>query len=675
MENKNTLRVRFLGAIGTVTGSCSLLEYYCSEENKKRYFLIDAGSYINENPSHDIERKNVLKYYAKKIESIFITHAHLDHIGILPDIIRYGFKGRVCCTQATHKLILTMLTHGEGNEQNEIILKKVSFIDIDGRHDDKENIGFGKTYIPITNNLRYGYLRSSHVLGSCIIYFIWTEKNYSKETDEKEKEWKYVYFTGDIGPVSDTVKPNILFKGYQTPYWDKYDKCIIMESTYGKIVRQKDNMFENKIKKLSEIIDSTISRGGKVIIPSFALDRAQQILIDLYYIFKDTQNDGALTMDNDNSWKTIFTNINIAIKELKRPSKMEKKLESLKGDNTEIKIKRDKIINEISELIRKDNINPNLKFSDISDKEKNKIAEIFTTYIPNPSSIDKIKFSNNQANFTFYSFLIGKINGIYKDHLTDEAYSNKDRKRKFKYLSNKFLEYFTKNKNEITAQKDEIDEVLSSFFYKIDRETSVKVSASGMCDEGEIISLLEKFLPDERATIILTGYQAVGTNGFLLKNLKNKKYEEADAKEKIQLKLRKKDFRLADVKCNIEDMSDYYSGHADQEQLIDYITPDDRNTGNITVLLNHGTDDARDTLKTLIEGKNPKIKVILPKFNEWLNFASFEYEADDINFDKKLDIKYSFVKVADIHIYYPTEYDNEKIQQIINYINELENDH
>jgi metallo-beta-lactamase family protein len=134
------------------------------------------------------ERKKILKSIAKDIKIIFITHAHLDHIGFLPDIINYGFKGKIYCTRATKELIITMLTYGEGNENNSNLFKKISFMDLDGRHGEKPDLGFGKTLIPIAHDLLFGYLRSSHILGSCSFYFQWTEKKYNSDIPPEDKE-------------------------------------------------------------------------------------------------------------------------------------------------------------------------------------------------------------------------------------------------------------------------------------------------------------------------------------------------------------------------------------------------------------------------------------------------------------------------------------------------------
>jgi Cft2 family RNA processing exonuclease len=686
MENneKNTLRLRFLGAVGTVTGSCTLLEYYCCEKNQKQYFLIDAGSFQNETTEkEDNERKKVLKSISKDIKKIFITHAHLDHIGILPEIIRYGFHGEICCTQATHELIITILTHGVENGCNINLLNKTKFVDIDGRHGDKHNNGFGKTYIPIARDFVYGILRSSHVLGSCMFYFRWTEENYPNEFPKEDKEWKHVYFSGDIGPVTDKVMANIIFKEHQTPYWDKSEKCIIMESTYGETVRQKDDLFQKKIKKLEEIIDAAISKDEIVLIPAFALDRAQQIFGDLFYIFKKKNIENQEQSKDDENWenilishysssmcKNIVKNIFTKLIYQKIPENkgqtfqfMERKKRKELQKNMEEKIE---------EIVRFHKNIPERQFFQMNDVCQKSIADVFEKNgIPKPS-FDKKNINTLKTNFSFISPLIEKINEVYIKHLTDESFSDKDQKRKFKYLSNSFLQEFSISNGELSEQKEEIKKLISCFLDKnLHKESKIIVTASGMCEEGSVIYLLEKYLRDEKATIILTGFQASDTNGFLLKNLLNKKYEENNEKERIPLKLNNSDLRLADVKCTIEDMSEYYSGHADQEQLLDYITPDERNTGNITVLLNHGTNNAREALKTKIEEKNDKIKVELPEFNKWLNVVTLGYEPEDIELKNETDMQFKFVKVNDIQIYYPSGYDNEKIQSIIDHINEL----
>jgi Cft2 family RNA processing exonuclease len=499
-------------------------------------------------------------------------------------------------------------------------------------------------------------------LGSCAFYFQWTEIEYPNDFPTDKKEWKYLYFSGDIGSVSDKVLSNILFKGHQTPYWDKYDKCIVMESTYGETVRQKNDLFQRKIAKFSEILNEASSKNGVILIPAFALDRSQQILLDLYYIFKNTPSDAQSDDIGICDWKTILNHLCKGI----YLDRLHLKIETLQGNEKKAVWK--KLRGEIVSICRKNNIIPNeTNFGVIEDDIQEAVASLFDKYnIKKPANI--IQEMSGGINFTFDSPLIEKVNEVYLKRLTSEACSDKYKKRKFKYLADSFLTKFGIGEGDLPEQKNEIKTLLSHFL-KNSRRVKIIVSASGMCDEGRVPELLEKYLLDENATVILTGFQALGTNGFLLKNLANGKYDENNEKEKNSLKLRNSEIWLDEIRCAIKDMSEYYSGHADQDQLIDYVTPDERNTGNITVLLNHGTNKAREKLKCKIEERHNGTKVLLPEFNQWFNIATLEYEPEDIEFEK--NVQFAFVKVDDIHLYYPIGYDGEKLQSIIDYIGEL----
>jgi len=660
---KNKLRVRFLGAVGTVTGSCTLLEYTCCTDGKKRNFLVDAGAYQNETSDQDFERKKVLSHIAKDIEKIFITHAHLDHIGILPEIIKYGFRGEVCCTAATRSLLTEMLTCGDGNENNKTLLAKVSFFDVDGRHGERQNNGFGRTYFNIGYDFRYGFLRTSHVLGSCSFYFQWTENAYPDGVLFPDKEWKYIHFSGDIGSVSDSVIANILFKEYQTPYWNQYEKCIVVESTYGERIRQKDNIIQRKIDKLTEIIEKAISKKGTVIIPAFALDRAQQILIDLFSIQKDKDNKLLLT-ENENDWINIlhFVFDDTALKSINSLCK----LPVLQGKDK--KSLRKTLEKEIEQIYRNTKTDSTALFKNLPEECQKLIADVFKKHNVTKPNINDENLQKSRLRYAIDSPLIEKINEIYINRLTDESYCQKNNERKFKYLSYEFLERFNIIEGDINSKKSEIKKTLGICFNKNLKNADVIVAASGMCDEGRMVNLLEKYLTDENAVIVLTGFQAAGTNGSFLKNLLNGKYNEQD-KNTIPFKLYRNDLRLADVKCSIEDMSEFYSGHADQEQLIEYVTPDERNKGKTTIMLNHGSEQARETLKSAMEEKG--INVQLPEFNKWINLSSYENETDDIDYANEEKLELAFIKVNDFHIYYPSRLRTEKVEALADFINEL----
>jgi Cft2 family RNA processing exonuclease len=446
-----------------------------------------------------------------------------------------------------------------------------------------------------------------------------------------------------------------------------------MESTYGNRIRNKDDIFGRKIEKLEKIIDSANSNGGSVIIPAFALDRAQQILTDLYLIYQKKKNETSIPDETDYSWKEIIDNSYSNVK----CSQLPNKISTLQGERKDFR----KYLSKAIKTICSENHNSSESlFSEVSEKCQNRIAEFLEKkHLQKPSN--KIQETiNSQYGFTVLSPLIGKVNEIYKSHLTDELYSQKKHKRKFEYISDAFMEKLNiSEKENIDKQKDSIKKILQRFLKndssKNDKNNEkIVVTASGMCDEGKVTTLLGRYFRDENAVLILTGYQARDTNGFLLKNMLDGKYEENNKKESLKIKLSDEDFTLADIKCRIEDMSEYYSGHADQEQLLEYVTPFYKsiNHGEVTVLLNHGTEESRNELKTKIEEKNEKTKVILPEINKWIDIVSLKVSEPDIDMEIiEENVQFNFVQVDDIHLYYPIGYDDEKLQSIVDHIRSL----
>jgi metallo-beta-lactamase family protein len=637
----NTIRLKFLGAIGTVSGSCTLMEY-----NGNHYYLIDAGIYQNEGNSEEIKtRKEILRKYIKNIEIIFITHAHLDHIGLLPELIKWGFTGKIFGTKATVELTKVMLEDAmkiNGNYDPEII-KRMNFFEFDKNQGEKTFNGFGKKYVKIEKDFTVTILRSSHILGSCTWLFRWSEHKYEEDVLSENKEWKYIYFSGDIGPTRGNNNPNILFKEHQIPFQNS-DKVIILESTYGMIIRPKNNnLYKEKIDKLAKIIFTNIENNKFILLPVFALDRAQQVLIDLFYIISK------YTI-NEKKWHEI---ISIDWYKFLQNTNKENIIESVNNiiqltDKTKKKWK-----GEINSLFGK-----NILFQELAKEKQDEVVSMFE------------KGKNIMVGIK--SPLIKKINEIYLNQLTDDVYSKKDEKQKYKYLSDEFLCRFDiKNESVSMIEKENIKKILEKCFNKTEYGNIV-VSASGMCDEGSVLELLKIHLKDENSTIILTGYQTKDTNGFLIKNYSEGKYDEDHRKNIISLN--KIDMKLSDIKCKIEDLSSYYSGHADQEQLINYIFESSKDTERTTVLLNHGSIDSLKELKKAFDQmENKNILILLPEYNKWFNIFSKEYELNETDEnDGKMEYEsvqqFRNINIDEMHIYFPIEYDEEKIRKIIEYI-------
>ena len=160
----------------------------------------------------------------------------------------------------------------------------------------------------------------------------------------------------------------------------------------------------------------------------------------------------------------------------------------------------------------------------------------------------------------------------------------------------------------------------------------VIVTSSGMCENGKVLDVLPEIVTNPDNCIIITGYQASKTNGNRLLNLKNMSEQylynnHLSNVTKIDENGVRSTIRFAEINCKIEDLSKYYSGHADQDQLVEYIhgikqENDARALENkwpTTVFLNHGTDESRNDLKEKIEAKNlemnHKIEVVIPSLN------------------------------------------------------------
>jgi metallo-beta-lactamase family protein len=647
-EQENKLRIKFLGAIGTVTGSCTLLEFTGYEQPPK-YYLVDIGAYQGEQPVPDYQK--ILKAYAKDLKAVFITHAHLDHIGLLPSLIEWGFKGDVRCTEATQELMKVMLTDAlKIQKQDPAIIDKIHFKPVDDERDGHKFSGFARTFMHVTHDFHSNIHRASHILGSVSWSFQWTSKFYPKEEPaSKDREWRSLYFSGDIGPVSETFTPNILFKRHQPPYYTYLQSFIVLESTYGDRVRDKtEYTFDRRIDRLQEIIEMALRNEHVVIIPAFALDRAQQIHIDLYYIIKEKKGRSPEYRKSISEWNRD--------KPLSWFIKGDEKLNKIKTLWERIYTNRafdiECLFNETSEEIQK--------------------AIIDITHPNGPL----------KGNYPpgIQSPLILGVNKVYKKYLPADSCSDEDLKYKYKYLSKEFAAFFCPEGNKNTIANI-LSAILPAEAEKSSGKRKIIISASGMCDEGAVVNLLTEYLPQEKATIILTGFQAPNTNGRFLQELYE--YDEA---HKNQTMLTNIDLRLSEIKADIiTEMSPYYSGHADQEQLVSYVTGDDpkhTNTAPTTVFLNHGTDESREKLKEAIDGKNKEnISVKLPPLNRWINLNTGEEEDDDEADIERMTPSGSPVDegnqtlkyfcINGVHFYVPIDFDDTKITKIINCVSDI----
>lgn len=246
------MKITFNGAARIVTGSCHLIE------TKNEKILVDCGLFQGLPNISELNYKN-FRFDPSKITHVLLTHAHLDHCGLLPKLIKFGFKGKIWCTDATHDLCDPML-YDSAHVQKEIAKDRNEnplYDDVDIKRTMKhfKSIDYNKEY-DITPNVRAKFRDAGHILGSAIIeVFI----------KEGEKTTKLV-FSGDIGQKDIPIVKN--------PEIIEEADYLFIESTYG------DRLHDSIGKKnevIAEAIKKAYDKGGKLFIPSFAVERTQEL--------------------------------------------------------------------------------------------------------------------------------------------------------------------------------------------------------------------------------------------------------------------------------------------------------------------------------------------------------------------------------------------------------------
>lgn len=252
MEIKdNKFKITFCGGTGSVTGANFLLEI-----DGKR-ILIDCGLTQGMKLADDINW-DPFPYDSKTIDILFITHAHVDHLGRVPKIIHEGFRGEIYSTEPTRDLAGPMLEDTAG------ILGKNTDLELDKIYSE-ENIKLalslwkGFTYhqkIKITENVEVELLNAGHILGSAMIQFLCNGKK--------------ILFTGDLGNSPSPLLPDTE-RVFDIDY-------LIMESVYGD---RNHESRDDRRKYLEEAIEDNYKRKGTLIIPTFSLERSQELLFEL----------------------------------------------------------------------------------------------------------------------------------------------------------------------------------------------------------------------------------------------------------------------------------------------------------------------------------------------------------------------------------------------------------
>ena len=474
------MKITFLGATKMVTGSNFLVE----AAGKK--FLVDCGMYQGK-AELEIENHKPFEYNPSEIDFMLLTHAHIDHSGRIPKLYNEGFNGPVYAHKATCDLCGIMLPDSGHIQEMESVWKNKKRVrkgeqEVPPLDTAEDAIRCLEIFIPvqyddiiqIDENINVRFNDAGHMLGSSIIE-IWAK--------EDGKETKAV-FTGDLGnnDLPLLASPTMI------------DNCdyLVMESTYGSRVHNRN---EQKAEMFLNIVSETLDNGGRVVIPSFAVGRTQEILYELNRI-KETRDDDEFRR----KYKTL----------MKAP-----------------------------------------------------------VYVDSPLAISATEVFRQNTDLFDYEII--------------EAMERGDNPLEFPGLK------FTPTADESKALNES-------------KEPAIIISASGMCEVGRIKHHLKHNIWNPNSTVLFVGYQATGTLGHSIVNGAQK------------VTIFGEEFA---VNARIEYIEGY-SGHADQEWLMNFIYSFISKPKHLFLV--HGEADSQEVLRDKIL-EETGIGVSIPEYGETYDLA------------------------------------------------------
>ena len=266
-----TARIKFCGAAETVTGSCYLVELSDCR------FLVDCGMFQGTKTLRELNY-GAFAFAPSEIDFVLLTHAHIDHSGLIPKLTRQGFEGPVFTTSATRDLLTYMLPDSgyiqemevrrinrrNGRRGNPGISPIYTRADAEDALDRIEIVSLGDWFAPATG-VRVRLWNAGHILGAASV-------EVEIAASEKKGRPLRILFSGDIGPQEKALHPD--------PDAPSDLDYVLVESTYGDRERS-DLSPEARRAVLRVEVEAALAAGGNLIIPSFAVERTQELIFDL----------------------------------------------------------------------------------------------------------------------------------------------------------------------------------------------------------------------------------------------------------------------------------------------------------------------------------------------------------------------------------------------------------
>jgi metallo-beta-lactamase family protein len=270
-----TLTLTFHGAAHGVTGSCFLLD------TGKVKVLVDCGMFQGSKMERALNARE-FPFRPPDLDAVLLTHAHIDHSGLLPKLVRDGFAGPIFATGATVDLCSVMLPDAAYIQEHDAERRnkrerrrhrqpEVPIYTIEDAHECQKQfstVGYGE-WLAVGDGMRARYWNAGHLLGSASI---------EVEIDDGTRRPTRLLFSGDLGPAGKPFQ-----SGPEAPVDLDF---VVCEGTYGAVDRP-PNSVATRRSQLGEEVLAARTRGGALLIPSFAVERTQEVLVDLVALINE----------------------------------------------------------------------------------------------------------------------------------------------------------------------------------------------------------------------------------------------------------------------------------------------------------------------------------------------------------------------------------------------------
>ncbi len=272
-----SVTLSFYGAAGTVTGSCYLVEHEGGR------LLVDCGMFQGSKTLRELNY-GAFPFDPETIDVALLTHAHIDHSGLIPKLIRRGYGGRVIATEGTRDLLAYMLPDSGALQETDVerlnrrnaqrgrdpVEPIYTRADAEAALKQIDGVAYDR-WIEVGKGVRAKFWDAAHILGSASIEL---------EIDTESGPPARLLFSGDIGPGKRPMKT--------MPTGPRGFDLLVMESTYGDVDRPELSEADRRAALRQEVL-LALKRGGNLLIPSFAVERTQELLFDLAMLIDSGQ--------------------------------------------------------------------------------------------------------------------------------------------------------------------------------------------------------------------------------------------------------------------------------------------------------------------------------------------------------------------------------------------------